>query len=93
MIASFKSKALASLWNHSDATKLDRRLVPKLIRMLSALQQATKPEDMDYAPGLRFHALSGDRKGTYAINVTGNLRLTFSREDGNAVAVDLIDYH
>jgi proteic killer suppression protein len=39
------------------------------------------------------HELQGDRKGTWSISVTGNLRLTFRFEDGDAVDVDLEDYH
>lgn len=37
--------------------------------------------------------LKGRDKGRYSVRVTGNWRLTFAWEDGDAVAVDLEDYH
>jgi len=43
-------------------------------------------------PGYRFHPLKGARRETYAVNVSGNWRLTFRFEDGDAVQVDLEDY-
>jgi proteic killer suppression protein len=44
-------------------------------------------------PGYRFHALKGDRAGTYAVAVSGNWRITFSFEGGDAYRVNLEDYH
>ncbi|MGQ0663715.1 MAG: type II toxin-antitoxin system RelE/ParE family toxin [Pseudomonadota bacterium] len=40
-----------------------------------------------------FHERKGDRRGTYAMKVTGNWRITFRWQDGAAVLVDLEDYH
>lgn len=44
-------------------------------------------------PGYRFHGLRGDRGGTYAVSVTGNLRITFVFDGEDAIDVDLEDYH
>jgi proteic killer suppression protein len=44
-------------------------------------------------PGLGLHALSGDRKGHYAVAVSANWRVTFRFEQQDAVDVDYIDYH
>ena len=44
-------------------------------------------------PGLRFHRLIGDRKGHYAVSVSGNRRVTFRFEGRHAVDVDYVDYH
>ncbi len=44
-------------------------------------------------PGYRFHPLKGTRKGTYAVDVSGNSRLTFRFEGEDAVDVNLEDYH
>jgi len=56
------------------------------------LDAAAKPEDMNI-PGFRFHRLTGDRKDTYTVSVTGNWRITFRFDGENAVDVDLEDYH
>jgi toxin HigB-1 len=49
-------------------------------------------EDMNL-PGFRFHALVGRDKGRYAVSASGNWRITFGWIDGDALDVDLEDYH
>ncbi len=44
-------------------------------------------------PGLRLHELSGKRKGTWAVNVSGNWRVTFRFNGIDAEVVDYEDYH
>lgn len=50
------------------------------------------PEDMAL-PAFKLHALRGDRKGHWAVAVSGNWRVTFRFEGGHAVDVDYVDYH
>jgi len=42
---------------------------------------------------MAFHPLKGERRGTYAVSVSGNWRMTFRFEGEHAVDVDLEDYH
>ena len=44
-------------------------------------------------PGYRFHPLKGERRGEFAVSVSGNWRLTFRFEGQDAVAVTLEDCH
>jgi proteic killer suppression protein len=44
-------------------------------------------------PGYRLHPLKGERKGQWAVSVSGNWRLVFTFEDRHATNVDLVDYH
>jgi proteic killer suppression protein len=44
-------------------------------------------------PGFGLHGLRGDRKGTWAVVVNKNWRITFRFEGGNAYDVDFEDYH
>jgi toxin HigB-1 len=92
MLRSFRSRALKSLWERDDRSKLDARLVERILRRLYALDQAIRPEDMDQ-PGFDFHGLSGRRKGTYSVHVNGPWCLTFGWQDTDAVRVDLEQYH
>jgi proteic killer suppression protein len=39
------------------------------------------------------HPLKGDMKGLWAVTVRANWRIVFRFADGDADAVDLIDYH
>ena len=52
----------------------------------------TRPEAMNL-PGFRFHGLGGRNKGRFAVDASGNWRITFGWMDGDAVDVDLEDYH
>ena len=92
MIRTFKDAALRRYWNTGKAKGLPAQDVPKIKRILSSLHSATKPADMNLSR-YRFHQLKGDRKGTYAVTVRANWRVTFEWEDGAAVRVDLEDYH
>lgn len=56
------------------------------------LHGAEKVEDLNY-PGGGLHPLKGDFKGYWSVTVTGNYRIIFRFENGNAHLVDYLDYH
>ncbi len=60
--------------------------------ILTNLDQAQGPDDMDL-PGLALHPLKGKRKGTWAVKVSGNWRVTFTFVDRDADRVGYEDYH
>lgn len=64
----------------------------RLRKILALLETAETIEDMDL-PGLKLHELKGNRKGTYAVNVSGNWRVTVKIIDGDVVDVNYEDYH
>jgi toxin HigB-1 len=92
MIRSFRSKALRQFVETGNARKLSVPNLRRVRQVLLALEAATKPEDMDQ-PGFRFHSLKGRRKGTFAVDVSGNFRITFQWGGNDAIDVDLEDYH
>ena len=59
---------------------------------LADLDDAGAPSDLDL-PGYRLHPLKGELKGYWSISISGNWRLIFRFEDGDAYDVDLVDYH
>jgi proteic killer suppression protein len=89
VIRSFRSKALERYWFKADASKIRPDWV-KRVRLV--LPRAERPEQLDL-PGLGFHALSGDMAGRFAVAVSRNWRITFGFEDGDALEVELEDYH
>lgn len=92
MISSIKHKGLAAL-HYDDRTKgVQQALVKRLRQILALLDTALFAEDMKL-PGLRFHQLKGDLAGFYSVYVSGNWRVIFHFENGQAIDVDLIDYH
>ena len=67
-------------------------LAPRLKGTLFRLQEATHPQSAD-TPGFQMHPLKGDRAGQWSVRVSGNWRVVFRFEDGEAVDVDLIVFH
>jgi toxin HigB-1 len=57
-----------------------------------ALYTATDIEDMAFL-GSNLHPLRGDRKGYWAVKVSGNWRVIFQFEEENVYNVNYIDYH
>ena len=53
---------------------------------------AATPADMSL-PGLALHELQGTRKGTWAVKISGNWRVTFTVTGVDVTAVDYEDYH
>lgn len=92
MIRSFRSKALRRLVERGDASKLSVSNVRRVETILARLDGAVSPEDMNL-PGYRFHGLRGRDKGRYAVDASGNWRITFGWDGKDAVDVDLEDYH
>lgn len=92
MIASFRSKALRRLAEQGDASKLSVPNVARIERILARLDAALLAEDMNL-PGYRFHGLKGRDKGRFAVDASGNWRITFGWDGKDAIDVDLEDYH
>lgn len=92
MIRNFRHKGLERYFAKSDRSGIDARQADRIRRILDRLDAAAAPGDMGL-PGYRFHSLKGDRKGAYAVSVSGNWRITFRFERGDAVDVNLEDYH
>ncbi len=92
MIKSIQSKALKLWWTKGDKSKINANHFDRREIIMDALDAAKEPTDM-LLPGLGFHGLSGRLKGFYAIKVTGNWRVIFRFDDGDAIDVDYVDYH
>jgi proteic killer suppression protein len=90
MIDTFRSKQLAELWA-GGRSKIDARLHKRILQRLDALDVATRPEDMN-VPGFDFHGLQGVPK-RYSVHVNGPWCITFEFEGGDAINVDLEQYH
>jgi proteic killer suppression protein len=92
MIDSFSSKALRDYWLKGADKGIKPEWRDRVFEILSALDAADTPDDMRL-PSYNFHALKGGRKGSYAVTVRANWRITFAWKSGRAVKVNLEDYH
>jgi proteic killer suppression protein len=92
MIRTFRSKALSRYWLKGDASRIRPDWQPRVRLILSQLDVARKPKEMDLL-GLRFHALTGDQAGRFSVLVSRNWRITFAFEGDDAIDIDMEDYH
>jgi len=93
MIESIAHKGLRLLWEKNDPSKLPHEQLEKIRRILSALNTAKTLEVLRMVPGYKLHSLIGDLKGFWSVWVTGNCRIYFRFEEGNASDINYKDYH
>lgn len=92
MIRSFRDKALQRFFETGETRRLSVQNPKRIARILRVLEAATAPEDANL-PGYRFHGLSGLQRGRYAVDASGNWRITFGWDGEDVIDVDLEDYH
>jgi proteic killer suppression protein len=92
LIRGFKHKGLAKFFETGSKTGVQSQHAERLRLILGRLSAAAGPRDMAL-PGLSLHPLKGDRKGTWAVSVSGNWRVTFRFVGKDAESVDYEDYH
>lgn len=92
MIVSFRHKGLEQLYRDGSKRGVQAAHVPKLVRILSALDAAQAPADLAI-PSFRTHQLKGDLAGLWSIWVNGNWRVTFGFVENDVELVDYQDYH
>jgi toxin HigB-1 len=104
MIKSFRSRAMERAFN-GDVRRVRPNLAERIEDVLAALDEAQSLAALEKLTG--FHALRGNRAGTYSVTVTRNWRITFTtgmetvtapetneqREEFHVYDVDFEDYH
>ncbi len=83
---------------HAGKDTKTARKVPKILwstvhRKLDMLEAAHQIKDLQAPPGNRLEKLRGDRAGFWSIRVNDQYRIVFTFENGNADAVQIVDYH
>ena len=85
---------------YEDASRAGQQWGPdvarKYVQRIDLIELTESLEELPTLPGLRWHALSGNLAGRYAVTLTGNYRLilTVVEEKPNTLCVEeVIDYH
>lgn len=91
-IKSFRHKGLERFFATGNRRGIQSKHADRLRLILGRLNAAADPRDLGL-PGLDLHELQGTRKGTWAVKVSGNWRVTFSFSVKEAERVDYEDYH
>ena len=67
----------------------------KYVQRVGFIADASGIDELRANRSLRFHALTGDRAGTFGIDLTGNKRLvvTFIENNEASIIWEVTDYH
>ena len=93
-IKGFAHKGLEEVFCTGRSRRIGTEYHKRLTVILDAMEGATCVADLQGARG--FHALAGDKAGSFAMQVSGNWRVTFRFEHGdkgNILDTDFEDYH
>jgi len=92
VIKSFRHKGLERLFYDGTKKGIHAEHAKKLEDILDRLDAVAAVDDMNYH-GSFLHSLKGHLKGQWSVSVSGNWRVIFRFEDGDAYVVDYTDYH
>jgi proteic killer suppression protein len=92
MIRSFRHRGVRRLFLRGDRKQVRPDQLNRVEDILARLNIVDRAEEMAL-PGYRLHRLKGDMQGFWSVAVSGNWRIIFRFEDGDAFDVDLLDYH
>jgi proteic killer suppression protein len=92
MIKSFKSKALADLFETGASKKIDAKMHMRILVRLDTLNDATNLDELKM-PGYDFHALHGFKPTRYTIHVNDPWCITFEFDGADVHRVDFEQYH
>jgi proteic killer suppression protein len=91
-ILKFRHKGLERFFLRGTTAGIQAKHASRLRLILGRLNVAVEARDMAL-PGLGLHPLKGDLKGSWAVRVSGNWRVTFKFSGSDVEDVDYEDYH
>jgi proteic killer suppression protein len=92
MIRTFRNKEVEALFLDNVVPRF-RNIERAARRKLLYLNAAKRIEDLRVPPGNKLEALKGDRKGQHSIRVNDQWRICFTWHEGEAINVEIVDYH
>lgn len=93
MIKTFKCRETELIWGGRSSRRLPQSIQNVARRKLRMLNNSQTLEDLRVPPANRLESLKGDRLGQYSIRVNEQYRLCFIWQNGDALDVEIVDYH
>ena len=93
MIRSFNDPEAERIFKRERSRKLPQDIHRSALKKLLLLDAADAVADLRVPPGNRLEKLSGDRKGQHSIRINDQWRICFRWRNGDALDVDIADYH
>ena len=93
MIRSFSDKETANIWSGVPSRHLPGDIQRPARRKLRMLNNAVTLVDLRIPPANRLEPLKGKRKGQHSIRINDQWRICFRWNNGDALDVEIVDYH
>lgn len=93
MIVSFASRETEELFEDQRPKGFPADILQRARRKLLMLHAAKDVNDLRVPPGNRLELLKGERKGQCSIRINDQWRICFRFEQGQALDVEIVDYH
>ena len=93
MIKSFKDKETEKIFNGEISKKLPIDVQKRAYHKLAMLHASKNIEDLQIPPSNRLEKLKGNMVGQYSIRINGQWRICFKWLNGDALEVEIVDYH
>ncbi len=93
MIRSFNCEQTELIWNGQVTRKLPHAMQAVARRKLRMINNSTVLNDLRIPPANRLEKLKGGRAGQYSIRINNQWRICFVWENGDALRVEIVDYH
>lgn len=93
MIRNFADREAEKIWAGTPSRKLPTDIQQVARRKLRMLNNAASLDDLRIPPANRLEPLKGKRKGQYSIRINDQWRICFCWKDGDAIDVEIVDYH
>ena len=88
----FASAELRRLYERRDTRRLNPDHIARIREILTVLDLVSGPQEVDQ-PRFRLHPLKGKLRGFWSVRVSKNWRIIFRFAGGEAVDINLVDYH
>ena len=93
MIRTFADRDTERLAREGQSRRIPADIQRRAMQRIGQLAAAESPEDLRFPPSNRLEQLQGNRAGQWSIRINDQWRLCFRFEDGDALDVEIVDYH
>jgi proteic killer suppression protein len=93
VIRNFIDKEAEKIWHGVPSRRLPGDIQSVARRKLRMLNSAVNLDDLRIPPANRLEALKGNLKGRYSIRINDQWRVCFRWSEGDALDIEIMDYH
>ena len=93
MIPNFNNKETQKIFERQRSRKLPSDIQQVALRKLRMLNRAETLQDLRVPPANRLERLVGNRDGQYSVRINDQWRICFEWQEGDALNVEVVDYH